>query len=258
MTFAKLDLQALPQLKSYWICNWFLKKDESSKVRCARDRNMHRAENTSTCSAITHRAVTALYSHVELIYDIHTYTAKAWLSFDAYTDRRDAVNRSIFRIFRSIYTQRNHIQSSNSALFTCWTHIWYTHIYYEDMIQLLHTYTSIQCSKSIDFLIFWSIYMHCKHIHCENMTQSLLIYTEWQQRLCVHAAIHIHHTYIHCKDTTQLLHIYTSAFFFSSLSACSLWLWHYLNAVCTLNVRRRDFFTWNCVVKNNKVALYWW
>ncbi len=24
-------------------------------------------------------------------------------------------------------------------------------------------------------------------------------------------------------------------FFFSSLSACSLWLWHYLDAVCMLN-----------------------
>ncbi len=47
MSLAKLDLQALPQLKSYWICNWFLKKDESSKVRCARNRNVHRVENTS-------------------------------------------------------------------------------------------------------------------------------------------------------------------------------------------------------------------
>ncbi len=47
MSLAKLDLQALSQLKSYWICNWFLKKDESSKVRCAWDQNVHRVENTS-------------------------------------------------------------------------------------------------------------------------------------------------------------------------------------------------------------------
>ncbi len=53
--------------------------------------------------------------------------------------------------------------------------------------------------------------MHCNHIHDENMTQSLLIYTERQQRLCAHAATHIHHTHIHCKDTTQLLHIYRLA-----------------------------------------------
>jgi len=30
-----------------------LKKDESSKVRCARDRNVHRAENTSTSKLIS-------------------------------------------------------------------------------------------------------------------------------------------------------------------------------------------------------------
>ncbi len=56
---------------------------------------------------------------LQLIYNIHIHTAKTWLSFCAYTDRCNAVNRSIFRIFRSIYTQRNHTQSSNNALFTC-------------------------------------------------------------------------------------------------------------------------------------------
>ncbi len=50
--------------------------------------------------------------------------------------------------------------------------------------------------------------MHCNHIHCKDMTQSLLIYTERQQHLCACVATYIHHTHIHCKDTTQLLHIY--------------------------------------------------
>ncbi len=53
------------------------------------------------------------------------------------------------------------------------------------------------------------IYMHCNHIYCKDMTQSLLIYTEWQQRLCAHAATHIRHTHIHCEGMTQLLRIYT-------------------------------------------------
>ncbi len=61
------------------------------------------------------------------------------------------------------------------------------------------------------FRIIRLIYMHYNHIHCKDMTQSLLIYTEQQQRLCAHVATHIHHTHIHCEDTTQLLHIYTSA-----------------------------------------------
>ncbi len=59
------------------------------------------------------------------------------------------------------------------------------------------------------FRFIRSIYMHCNHIHCKNMIQSLLIYTEQQQRLYAYAATHIHHTYTYCKDTTQLLHIYT-------------------------------------------------
>jgi len=271
---------------------------------------------------------------LQLIYDIYTYIAKTRLSFCAYTDRRDAVNWSIFCIFRSIYTQRNHTQSSNSALFTRWAYIQYTHIYCEDMIQLLHIYTSAWCSKSIDFFalsdkftcitityiaktwhslclytqndsnvfaytlqliyityiyiaktwfsfcastnlrdaanqsifpifrliythcnhtqssdnawlsielvynihtyiaktwlsfctftrlqnavnrlifrIIRSIYMHCNHIHCKDMTQSLLIYTERQQRLCAHAATNIQHSHSYCKDMTQLLRTYTS------------------------------------------------
>ena len=53
--------------------------------------------------------------------------------------------------------------------------------------------------------------MHHNHIHCEDTTQSLLIYTEQQQRLCACAATHIHHIHIHCEDTTQLLRIYRLA-----------------------------------------------
>ncbi len=299
---------------------------------------------------------------LQLIYNIYTYIAKTWFSFCAHTDRHDAVNRSIFRIFRSIYTQCNHTQSSNSALFTRWTHIWYTHIYYEDTIQLLHIYTFTWCSKSIDFFalsdqftciaiiyiaktrhnlcsytqndsnvfahalqliyithtytaktrlnfctftdlynaanqsifpIFRSIYthrnyiqssdntwlsveliydihtytaktrlsfctftrlqnavnrsifcfirliyMHRNHIHCKDMTQSLLIYTERQQRSCISAATHIHHTYTHCKDTTQLLHIYTLAWCSKSINFS-----HYqidLHALQSHTLRRHD------------------
>ncbi len=36
------------------------------------------------------------------------------------------------------------------------------------------------------------------------------------------------------KDAEVMIHDFFG-FLISSLSACSLWLWHYLNAVCTLN-----------------------
>ncbi len=104
---------------------------------------------------------------LQFIYNIHIHTAKARLSFCAYTNRRDAVNRSIFRIFRSIYTQRNHTQSSNSALFTCWAHIQYTHIYCKDMTQLLHIYRQMWCSKLISFSHF-QIDLHAAQSHTEQ------------------------------------------------------------------------------------------
>ncbi len=161
---------------------------------------------------------------LQLTYNIYTYTAKAWLSFCAHTNRCDAVNQSIFRIFRLIYMQRNHTQSSNSALFTCWAHIQHIHIYCEDTTQLLRTYTLMQRSKSINLLIFWSTYIHHKYIHCEDTIQSLLIYTEWQQRLCVHAATHIHHIYIHWKNMIQLLCTYTLMQRSKSIDLLIFWL----------------------------------
>ncbi len=104
---------------------------------------------------------------LQLIYNIHIYTAKARLSFCAHTDRCDAVNQSIFRIFRPIYTQRNHTQSSNSTLFTCWAHIWHIHIYCEDTTQLLRTYKQTWCSKSIDFSHFQTD-LHAAQSHTEQ------------------------------------------------------------------------------------------
>ncbi len=104
---------------------------------------------------------------LQLIYNVYTYIAKARLSFCTYTDRRDAVNQSVFRIFRSIYTQRNHKQSSNSALFTHWTHIWYIHIYCEGIIQLLRTYRQMWCSKSIDFSHF-QVDLHAAQSHTKQ------------------------------------------------------------------------------------------
>ena len=104
---------------------------------------------------------------LQFIYNIHIYIAKTRLSFCAHTDRRDAVNRSIFRIFRSIYTQRNHTQSSNSALLTCWAHIQHTHIYCEGTTQLLRTYRQTWCSKLISFSHF-RINLHAAQSHTEQ------------------------------------------------------------------------------------------
>ncbi len=156
-------------------------------VRRAKQSHQHRQSNNSallTCwahtqsksEAITTRSSTRWSSHIhrmtaaymlQLIYDIYTYIAKARLSFCAHTNRRDAVNRSIFRIFRPIYTQRNHTQSSNSALFTRWTHIRHTHIYCEGTTQLLRTYKQTWCSKSIDFSHFQAD-LHAAQSHTEQ------------------------------------------------------------------------------------------
>ncbi len=161
---------------------------------------------------------------LQLIYNIHIYTAKTRLSFYAYTDRRDAVNQSIFRFIRSIYMHRNHIYNEDMTqsllIYTKWqqrlcacvaTYIHHTHIHIAKIWLNFCTFTrSCDAVNCLIFRFIRSICTHRNHIHCKDMTQSLLIYTKWQQRLCAHAAIHIRYTHIHCEDTTQLLHIYTS------------------------------------------------
>ncbi len=213
---------------------------------------------------------------LQLTYNIYIHIAKARLSFRAHTDRCDAVNRSIFRIFRSIYMQRNHTQSSNSALFTCWTHIWHTHIYCEGTTQLLRIYRQTRCSKSINFSHFQidlhalqihtlqrhdtvfahtqndsnvfahtlqliyithtytakarlnfctstrlhdavnrsifcfirSIYMHCNHIHCKDMTQSLLIHRMTATSLHMRCNSYTSHTHTLRRHDSAFAHIH--------------------------------------------------
>ncbi len=158
-----------------------------------------------------------------LTYDIYIHTAKTWFSFRAHTDRRDAVNRSVFRIFRPIYTQRNHTQSSNSALFTCWAHIRHTHIYCEGTIQLLRTYTLMWHSKSIGFR-FSDRFTCVANTYTAKTWHSLCSYTKQQQRLCARVATHIRHTLIHCEGTIQLLRIYTSAWCSKSIDFLLYWI----------------------------------
>jgi len=133
---------------------------------------------------------------LQLIYNIYIYITKARFSFCAHTNKHDAVNRSVFRILRPIYTQRNHTQSSNSALFTRWTYIWYTHIYCKDMIQLLHIYTFAWCSKSIDFLLY-QIDLHASQSHTLQRHDTVFA--------------HIHRTtatslHMHCNSYTSHTH----------------------------------------------------
>ncbi len=134
-----------------------------------------------------------------------------------------------------------HWQSSNNALLMRWVHTqskskaittqslmhWSLHIhrmtaaYMLQLIYNIYTYiaktrlsfcTSTCLRDAVNQSIFRFIrlmYMHRNHIHCKDMTQSLLIYTEWQQRLCACVATNIRHSHSHCKDTIQLLRTYT-------------------------------------------------
>ncbi len=70
-----------------------------------------------TRSAITHRAVTALYSHVKLIYNIHTYITKARLSFCTHTHQCDAVNRSIFDFLIDLHESQIHTLRRHDTVF---------------------------------------------------------------------------------------------------------------------------------------------
>ncbi len=87
------------------------------------------------------------------------------------------------------------------------------------------------------------------------MTQSLLIYTERQQRLCAHTATHIHHTHIHCKDTTQLLHIYMIAWCSKSINFSIFWL---IYMRCKyINQSSFSSFSWMIIQQTWKLTSKW-
>ena len=75
----------------------------------------------------------------------------------------------------------------------------YTYIAKARLSFCAHTHLCDAVNQSVS--IFWLIYMHHNHIYCKDMTQSLLIYTERQQRLCACAATHIRHIHIYTAKT---------------------------------------------------------
>ncbi len=97
--------------------------------------------------------------------------------------------------------------------------------------------------------------MHCSHIHCEDMTQSLLIYTEQQQRLCAHAATNIQHSHSHCKDTTQLLHIYTSVRCSKSIDFSIFWSIYRRHKY--INQNSSSSFSWMIIQWTWKLTSKW-
>ena len=210
-----------------------------------------------------------IFAHMlQLIYITHIYIAKTRLSFCTSTRLHDAVNQLIFRFIRSIYMHCNHINYEDTTqsllIYTerqqrlcarVATNIQHSHSHYKDTTQLLCTYTSMQCSKSIDFSIFWLIYMRRKYIHCKDMIQSLLIYTEQQQRLCACAATHIRHTHIYCKGTTQLLHIYTLAW--CSKSIDFLIFWSIYMRCKYINQSSFSSFSWMIIQRTWKLTSKW-
>ncbi len=133
---------------------------------------------------------------LQLIYITHIYIVKTRLSFCTSTRLHDAVNQSIFRIIRLIYMHRDHIHYKNMIqslliyteqqqhlyAYTA-TNISHSYSHYEDMTQLLHTYTSVQRSKSINFSIFWLIYMHCKYINQNSSSLFNWMIIQWTWKL---------------------------------------------------------------------------
>jgi hypothetical protein len=171
---------------------------------------------------------------IELVYNIHIYTAKTRLSFCTFTRLHDAVNRSIFCFIRLIYMHRNHIHCKDTTQFLliyterqqrlcarAATNIRHSHSHYEDTTQLLRTYTSVWRSKLIDFSIFWSIYMRRKYIN-QNSSSSfswVIIQRTWKLTLKWLAFIYINQS---SSSSLSLMIIQTSWKLMSKWSAFTI------------------------------------
>ncbi len=135
------------------------------------------------------------------------------------------------------------------------------------LIYVTHTYTtktrlsfctSTRLCDAVNRLIFRiirSIYMHRNHIHCKNTTQSLLIYTERQQRLCARAATNIRHSHSHCEDTTQLLHTYTSVQRSKSIDFSIFWSIYMRRKY--INQNSFSSFSWVIIQRTWKFTSKW-
>ncbi len=98
----------------------------------------------------------------------------------------------------------------------------------------------------------FTMYVIAMHVNWFDKAKNRLIYCIMQTCRCTKAESCLCNVYVcdvyelqcMCKDVAVILCIWAKfvlylcnvyLFFISSLSACSLWLWHYLDAVCTLN-----------------------
>ncbi len=101
--------------------------------------------------------------------------------------------------------------------------------------------------------------MHRNHIHCKDTTQSLLIYTEWQQRLCACVATNIRHSHSHCEGTTQLLHTYTSVQCSKSIDFSIFWsiFWSIYMRHKYINQSSFSSFSWVIIQQTWKLTSKW-
>ncbi len=132
-------------------------------------------------------------------------------------------------------------------------YITHTHIAKTWLSFCAYTHLCDAVNQSIS--IFWSIYMHHKHIHCKDMTQSLLIYTERQQRLCAHAATNIRHSHSHCKGMIQLLRIYTSVQCSKSIDFSIFWSIYMRHKY--VNQNSSSSFSWVIIQRTQKLTSKW-
>jgi len=150
--------------------------------------------------------------NLDTLVTIHTVIMKTRLSFCTYTHQCNAVNQSIFRFSERFTCVANTYIAKTWHSFCSYTQN--NSNVFVHMLQLIYNIHTVIAKTWLSFCIythlcnavnqlisiFWSIYTHCNHIHCKDMTQSLLIYTEWQQRLCACAATNIQHSHSYYKS----------------------------------------------------------
>ncbi len=97
--------------------------------------------------------------------------------------------------------------------------------------------------------------MHRNHIHCKDTTQSLLIYTERQQRLCACVATIIRHSHSYYEDTTQLLRTYTFVWRSKSIDFSIFWSIYMRRKYIDQN--SSSSFNWVIIQRTQKLTSKW-
>ncbi len=119
--------------------------------------------------------------------------------------RTSKLQASMNSLFSSINISSKNQSTTRFTCTRCWLRIFCKLCLSKELNNLININKAVTALYScVELTHSWK----AKQWQRDHQRIEARIYTEWQQRLCIHAATHIQHIHIYCEDTIQLLRTY--------------------------------------------------